>query len=62
MAQSPVHHAHHEPARDAGRGEHVHGNMDITAHQRGFDRFVRFVTWNVVAIVVILIFLALANA
>lgn len=42
--------------------EHVHGTMDVTAHERTFHGFVRFAAWNVVAIAVVLIFLALANA
>nr|WP_281285696.1 aa3-type cytochrome c oxidase subunit IV [Paracoccus marinus] len=52
----------HDKAHDTRHAPHVHGDMDITAQQRGFAGFVRFATWNVVAIAVILIFLALANA
>ena len=57
-----AHDVSHDKAHDARHAPHVHGDMDITAQQRGFAGFVRFATWNVVAIAVILIFLALANA
>lgn len=61
-AQGRTHDTAHDVSHDARHAPHVHGDMDITAQQRGFAGFVRFATWNVVAIAVILIFLALANA
>ena len=61
-AQGRTHETTHDVAHDTRHARHVHGDMDITAQQRGFAGFVRFATWNVVAIAVILIFLALANA
>lgn len=42
--------------------EHKHGSMDITAQEKTFETFVKFVTWTVVAIIAALIFLALVNA
>ena len=36
--------------------------MDVTDHQRTFDGCVRLMTWFAVGVVVVLIFLALANA
>ncbi len=42
--------------------EHLHGTMDVTAHERTFHGFVRLAAWNALAIAVVLIFLALANA
>lgn len=57
VTEQPVgHHA------TSAHGEHVVGTMDTTDHQRTFDGFVRFLTWNVVAIIVVLIFMALAGA
>ena len=61
-AKGRTHETTHDVAHDTRHAPHVHGDMDITAQQRGFAGFVRFATWNVVAIAVILIFLALANA
>lgn len=54
----PVEHhaAHHDAVH------HEHGSMDTTVHERTFDGFIRFMTWNAVAIIAVLIFLALANA
>ncbi|MGR3572048.1 aa3-type cytochrome c oxidase subunit IV [Brevirhabdus sp.] len=42
--------------------EHKHGSMDITAQEKTFETFVKFVTWTVVAIIAALILLALVNA
>ncbi len=42
--------------------EYKPGSMDIRAHTRTFDGFVRMVKWGFAIIVVILIVLALANA
>lgn len=55
-----VEHRGHDPLNHPQ--EHVAGEMDIRAHEKTFDGFIRFLTWNVVGIVVILIFLALAGA
>ncbi|MBV0890777.1 aa3-type cytochrome c oxidase subunit IV [Paracoccus sp. Z118] len=38
------------------------GTVDATNHKRTFDGFVKFLAWNVAAIAVVLIFLALANS
>lgn len=48
-------------ASHAAPADHVPGTMDIRAHQRSFDGFIRFLTWNAVGISVVLVFLALAN-
>lgn len=50
--------AHHDHAAD----HHVPGTMDITVHEQTFNGFIRLATWTVVSVVVVLIFLALANA
>lgn len=42
--------------------DHQHGDMNIRDHERTFDGFVRMVTWAVIVILLILVFLALANA
>ena len=55
-------HTHHAADQANAAADHEHGTMDVTEQQRTFDGFIRFATWNVVAIVAILIFLALANA
>ena len=55
----------HDHARhDAAQEElgYTPGIMDTTHHQRTFDGFVKFLAWNVAAIAVVLIFLALANS
>ncbi len=41
--------------------EYVQGQMDISEHQKTFDGFVRISTWVVIACIVVLIFMALAN-
>lgn len=43
-------------------GDHKHGSMDITEHQKTFDGFVTFTMRTVIAIIVFLIFLALVGA
>ena len=53
------HSAHHQ---DHAVAHHDHGTMDVTDHQRTFDGFIRLMTWFGVGVVVLLIFLALANA
>jgi hypothetical protein len=42
--------------------DHEPGSMNITTQERTFAGFVRFVTWNVVIILLVLIFIALVNA
>ena len=46
----------------AHTAEHVHGNADIRAHERTFEAFVKFLAWNAVGAIVLLVFLALVNA
>lgn len=47
---------HHEIA------DHKVGEMDITEQQKTFAGFIRFATWVSVLSILVLIFLALANA
>lgn len=42
--------------------EHKPGSMDIRDQEKTFAGFVRMVTWAVVIILCVLIFMALANA
>ncbi|NYS23718.1 aa3-type cytochrome c oxidase subunit IV [Rhodobacteraceae bacterium 2376] len=42
--------------------EHEHGKMDITAQEKTFEGFIRFVVWGTAISIGVLIFLALANA
>jgi Ni,Fe-hydrogenase I cytochrome b subunit len=42
--------------------EHKHGTMDIKVQEKTFAGFVRMSTWGAVISVLVLIFLALANA
>lgn len=42
--------------------EHKHGSMDIKVQEKTFAGFVRMSTWGAVISVLVLIFLALANA
>lgn len=41
---------------------HEHGTMDTTSHERTFHGFIRFMTWSAVLSILVLIFMALANA
>lgn len=41
--------------------QHETGSMDIRAQEKTFEGFVKFVTWSVVVILGVLVFLALAN-
>ncbi|MCB1399001.1 MAG: aa3-type cytochrome c oxidase subunit IV [Rhodobacteraceae bacterium] len=41
--------------------QHETGSMDIRAQEKTFAGFVKFVTWSVVVILGVLVFLALAN-
>lgn len=47
---------------DHAHGHHEHGSMNIRDQQKTFAGFVRFSIWTVVVVIVVLIFLALANA
>lgn len=40
---------------------HEHGSMETREHEQTFDGFVRFTKWSVVVILLVLVFLALAN-
>jgi hypothetical protein len=42
--------------------EHKHGSMDITAQEKTFAGFMRFVIWGAGISIGILVFLALVNA
>ena len=53
---------HSKNSADRHAKEHVHGTMDVTAHEKTFNGFIRLATWSVVSIAAILVFLALANA
>ena len=37
------------------------GSMDIRQQEKTFDAFIKMVTWSAVIVVVILVFMALAN-
>ncbi|MFC3118018.1 aa3-type cytochrome c oxidase subunit IV [Jhaorihella thermophila] len=39
--------------------EHKHGDMDIREHEEMFHAFVKFMTWSVIVILAILVFLAI---
>lgn len=41
--------------------KHSHGSMDTTEHEKTFNRFIAFITWGSVAIVIGLILLGLIN-
>lgn len=41
--------------------EFKHGSMDIRAHEKTFNGFVRLVTWAAVIVVCVLIFMALVD-
>lgn len=66
MAEYDQQSAHPISAHGVAEGEHPgeyrHGEMDITEHEKMFERFVRFWVWQVVAVVAILIFLAIFNS
>ncbi|MCB2127612.1 MAG: aa3-type cytochrome c oxidase subunit IV [Rhodobacteraceae bacterium] len=42
--------------------EYKHGSMNIKAQEKTFEGFVRFATRSAIVVIVVLIFLALANA
>jgi len=39
--------------------DYKHGEMDITVQEKTFDGFVKFVTWSVVVIIGIVLFMAI---
>lgn len=39
--------------------EHKHGSMDTTEQEKTFAGFVNFAKWTVIAIIVVLLFLAI---
>ena len=41
--------------------EHKHGEMDIEAHQRTFNGFIKGIIWTCALTAIALIFLALVN-
>ncbi|NHB78061.1 aa3-type cytochrome c oxidase subunit IV [Rhodobacter calidifons] len=47
---------------DQHHSDHVHGSMDIRAHERTFAGFVRMTVWVTCIVIGILIFMALANS
>lgn len=42
--------------------EHKHGTMDIRAHEKTFQGFIRMSIWVVCAAILILVFAGLSNA
>lgn len=48
-------------SHEHGAMNHEHGNMNIETQERTFDSFVKIVGYSVVAILLLLIFLGLAN-
>lgn len=56
MATIHTQHTTHDVAH------HEHGSMDVIEHERTFVGFVRFMTWSAALSILVLIFLALANA
>lgn len=41
--------------------EHKPGSMDVRVQEKTFAGFTKFVTWTVIAIIAVLVFIALAN-
>lgn len=41
--------------------EHKHGEMNIEVQEKTFDGFIKSVTWSVVVIVFVLLFIAAIN-
>jgi len=39
--------------------EHKHGEMDITVQEQTFHGFVKFVTWTVIFLLALLVFMAI---
>lgn len=42
--------------------EHKHGSMDTKVQEKTFAGFMKITTWGAVIVVLVLIFMALANA
>lgn len=42
--------------------DHIVGTMNVDAHRRTFDGFVKWAMWSFIASAAVLIFLALANS
>ncbi len=42
--------------------DHKHGEMNIDVQQKTFDGFIKAVTWTVVVIIGVLVFMALVNS
>jgi Ni,Fe-hydrogenase I cytochrome b subunit len=47
---------------DHNHSEHVHGSMDVRAHEKTFAGFIRLSIWVAVAAIVVLVFMGLVNA
>lgn len=41
--------------------DHKHGEMDIQVQEKTFEGFVKAVTWSVVVIIGVLVFIAIVN-
>lgn len=39
--------------------DHKHGEMDISTQEKTFDRFMKWVTWTVVVIILLIIWMAI---
>jgi len=39
--------------------EHKHGEMEVSDHEKTFDGFMKFTTWSVIVIVVIIVGMAI---
>ena len=42
--------------------EHKHGEMDVTAHEKTFEGFMRWVTNGAIVCILVLVFLAIFNS
>jgi hypothetical protein len=47
---------------DRDMAEHKQGSMDIRVQEKTFAGFIRMVSWGIVIVLAVLVFLALANA
>jgi Ni,Fe-hydrogenase I cytochrome b subunit len=47
---------------DHKHGDHQHGTMDIRAHEKTFEGFIRMSIWVVCISIAVLVFLGLANS
>lgn len=39
--------------------DHKHGEMDVDVQEKTFDGFVKFITWSVILILLLLVWMAL---